>query len=475
MSFVGRAPELAQLERFVAPVVEGRSTGRAILVMGRRRVGKSRLIQEFCDRSGLPCVVFQATRGRPAAAERADFLASVASSTLPRAALVQGLTAADWTHALRTLAIAMGSGAPAVVVLDELPWLMEQDPEVEGALQTVWDRDLESLPLVLVLIGSDTAVMRALQSPARAFHRRATPMSIAPLSVADVQDMSGLPAAGAVDAALVTGGFPELVAAWGEGMTWDGYVADALTTPLSPLLVAGQLSLLGEFPETSSARSVLRAVGSGERSFTAIATAAGGGNPLPAGTLSPLLHALTDRGVIAVDRPVSTAVDSRNTRYRIADPYLRFWLAFLSDGIPLVERGRGDLVMSRIAASWPSWRGRAVEPLVREAVARLAVTSGWPEAAVVGSWWNRSNNPEVDLVAVDRPAPARSVLFAGSIKWLDTAPFDARDRYDLERDAAMVPGVDTGSPRVAVSRSGFAADLDLAAAWTPEEVVEAFR
>jgi hypothetical protein len=438
-------------------------------------VGKSRLVQEFCDRSGLPYVVFQATRGRPPSAERADFVATVTRSGLPGSHLVEGLSAGDWVQALRALAVAMATGGPAIVVIDELPWLMEQDKAMEGALQTVWDRDLSRLPVVLVLIGSDTAVMNALQRPSRAFHRRATPMTVRPLSVADIQDMTHASAATAVDAALVTGGFPELVAEWHDGMSWESYVAEAVTTPLSPLLVAGQLSLLGEIPETSLARSVLRAIGSGERSFTSIATAAGGGTPLAAGTLSPLLHQLAERGIVAVDRPLSTRPDTRNNRYRIADSYLRFWLAFLADGIPLVERGRGDVLRSRINASWSSWRGRAVEPLVREAVARLVVQAGWPDVSEVGGWWNRANNPEVDLIGADRPAPAKAVHVVGSIKWLDRAQFDARDRNNLERDASVVPGTGPQTPLVVVSRNGVASDLDLAAAWSASDVVDAFR
>ncbi|MFN8075796.1 MAG: ATP-binding protein [Kineosporiaceae bacterium] len=473
MRFVGRSIELGRLEQQLAPVLAGEG-GRALLVNGRRRVGKSRLVEEFCERSGLPYVVFQATRGRPPAAERGDFLAAVARSPLSGAAHLEGLVAPDWTRALRSLALAVAN-TPAIVVLDELPWLMEQDREVEGALQTAWDQELSRLPVLLVLVGSDSAVMQALQSPTRAFHRRAVPMTVEPLSPADVQDMTGLAAADAVDATLVTGGYPELVTDWPSGATWRDHLTESLRTPLSPLLVAGRLTLLGEFPETSLNAGVLRAVGSGERTFSTIATAAGGAAPLAAGTLSPLLQALVARGVLAVDRPLSAKLDTRTTRYRIADPYLRFWLALLADGIPLVERGRGDLVMARIEASWSSWRGRAVEPLVREAVARLAPGAGWPDVATVGGWWNRANNPEVDLVGADRDTPARHVRFVGSVKWHEATPFGPRERYELERDAVAVPGADGTTPLVAVSRAGATSDLDLAAVWGPEDVVDAFR
>ncbi|MGH3754387.1 MAG: hypothetical protein ACRDRP_17140 [Pseudonocardiaceae bacterium] len=66
MEFQGRAADLELLDEQLRGVTEGRGTtrGRAVIMTGRRRVGKSRLVQEFCDRSGTPYVVFQATRGR---------------------------------------------------------------------------------------------------------------------------------------------------------------------------------------------------------------------------------------------------------------------------------------------------------------------------------------------------------------------------------------------------------------------------
>lgn len=73
------------LARQLGLVIEGvgATRGRAVVMTGRRRVGKSRLVQEFCDRSRVPYVVFQATRGRNAVAERADFTGTLAQSALP--------------------------------------------------------------------------------------------------------------------------------------------------------------------------------------------------------------------------------------------------------------------------------------------------------------------------------------------------------------------------------------------------------
>ncbi|MGH3273338.1 MAG: ATP-binding protein [Streptosporangiaceae bacterium] len=477
MEFRGRAADLALLDGHLRLVERagGGTLGRAVIVMGRRRVGKSRLVQEFCDRSGCPYVVFQATRGRDPGAERADFMAVLAQSDLSGAEAVAGLQAGDWNQALRTLALALPGDRPSVAVIDEVPWLAEGDREFEGALQTVWDRHLSAKPALLILVGSDRSVMEALQSYGRPFFGRAARMAVNPLHLADVQAMTGLDAAGAVDALLVTGGFPEVVQAWESGMSLADYLRREFDNALSPLLMAGELTLLGEFPEASHSRAVLEAVGSGERTFTAIATTSGGGQPLASGTLSPILNTLLAKRVLAAYMPLSVRPDAKNKRYRIADPYLRFWLAFLGRGIPLVERGRGDLLCQRIERSWTAWRGRAVEPVIRESLLRLLPGDRWPETAAVGGWWNRQNNPEIDLVGADRGPVAQRIDFLGSIKWLESQPFDRREYNSLARSMLAVPGTEPTTPLVAVSRCGFAGDLPLAQCWGPEDLVRAWQ
>jgi hypothetical protein len=218
----------------------------------------------------------------------------------------------------------------------------------------------------------------------------------------------------------------------------------------------------------------LEAVGACESTFSAIATKAGGSSPLPSGSLSPVLATLRAKRVLDRDRPLSTKPDSKNARYRISDTYLRFWLAFLARGIPQVERGRPDLVLERIERSWQAWRGRAVEPLVRESVLRLLPDDGWPGTEAVGGWWNRQNNPEVDLVGTDSEPVAGTVHFCGSVKWCDCAPFGRREYDRLVRDAVAVPGAAEDTALVAVSRSGFVSELPLAAAWGPDELVAAW-
>jgi uncharacterized protein len=478
VEFQGRREDLALLDRQLRVVRDAIATtaGQAVIVTGRRRVGKSRLVQEFCNRSGVPYVVFQASRGRNPAAERADFVGALAHSTLPAADLATGAVGADWHHILRVAAVVVPDQTPSIIVIDEVPWLVEQDREFEGALQTVWDRYLSAKPVLLLLVGSDLSMMESLQEYGRPFHGRAARMLVRPLHPADVQQMTTLDPADAIDAFLLTGGFPEIVQRWKPGTDRAAFLRDQLADPLSPLLMAGELSLLGEVPEPSHSRSALEAIGAGERTFSTIANRIGVGNPIPSGTLAPILNTLTAKRMVAVDTPLATRPDTKNKRYRIEDPYLRFWLAFLQRGIAEVERGRGDLVITRIERSWTSWRGRAVEPIVRASLERLLPDDRLSGADVVGGWWNRQNNPEIDLVGADRDRPAATrIAFTGSIKWLETEPFGQRELESLLAGSMSVPGRDHTTPLVAVSRNGVEDGLPLAASFGPDELIAAWR
>ncbi|MFD7336242.1 ATP-binding protein [Streptomyces violascens] len=469
--FIGRRAELGHLDDLLKPVMtggRGGRPGRAVLIRGRRRVGKSRLVEEFLERAGLPHVFFTAVGGSREE-DLAGFAAEVAASSLPDASrFADFATPQSWDAALNLLASALPTDTPSIVVLDEMPYLVREDPSFEGALQKVFDRTLSKLPVLLILIGSDIAMMEKLNTYGRPFYQRGTEMVVPPLTPRDVATMLDLPPADAFDAYLISGGLPLILEEWPHGGDlWD-YLRQALSRPTSALLVSGERTLAAEFPTEAQARTVLGAIGHGERTFTLIGRAAGDLNP---GSVKRSLELLTTRRMVAADLPLSTR-PSRETRYRIDDPYLRFWLSFIGPGIPAVERGRGDRVLGDIRNSWTSWRGRAVEPVIREALWRLADDHLPEDTNVVGGYWTRTNNPEIDLIGADRSPIAKKITFAGSIKWLENKPFDRRDLSRLITHRSQLPGADDDTPLVAVTRSGSTAGGILAL--TPEDLIEAW-
>jgi AAA+ ATPase superfamily predicted ATPase len=295
-------------------------------------------------------------------------------------------------------------------------------------------------------------------------------MVVPPLSPVETATIVGIEdPATAFDAYLVTGGLPLICQEWPSGLSLWEYLGGALTEPTSALVISAERALAAEFPEDALVRTVLERIGAGERTFTNIARAAGGLRPSSA---SRSLELLTTKRVVARELPLSTK-PSKEARYRVADPYLRFWLQFIGPHLAEIERGRGDRVLGRVQAGWTAWRGRAVEPVLREALARLLPTRGLSDAGAVGAYWTRTNVPEVDIVGADRGPVAKELVFVGAIKWREGAAFEQRDLTALSGHLTAIPGADGNTPLVIVSRAGITASgaaaglgpTDLLAAW----------
>nr|BFE86473.1 hypothetical protein GCM10020093_090740 [Planobispora longispora] len=241
----------------------------------------------------------------------------------------------------------------------------------------------------------------------------------------------------------------------------------ALTDPASALVVTGERALAAELAPDAQARTVLEAVGAGARTHSAIGRAV---PEVPRASLNRALQSLVDRRLLAAELPLSVR-PSRETRYRLADTHLRFWLAFVGPWLPEIERGRGDLTLARVLRSWDAWRSAAVVPLVRESLRRM---DGLPRGTgAVGGYWTRTGDPEIDIVGTDREPVGRRITTAGAVVWREDRPFSRRDLDELIVRRSRLPGADAGVPLLAVSRSGSAtSEVTLV---TPEDLVGAWR
>jgi uncharacterized protein len=479
--FFGRQAELARLAAELDLVISS-GAGRLVTVRGRRQVGKSRLVERFATESGVAYGVVAGMKGTPVEVQMRRAIETLSSSARPLPGLdaLTVVTPASWYDLLARLRL-VGSDVPAVLVIDEFPWAEETNRGLDGLLQSLWDSDLRRLPVLALLIGSDEAMMEKLFAHDRPlFGRVSTNLVIEPFNPAETAAALGGSRSPleVFDAQLVTGGFPEMVAHARNFSSVAKLVEAALSRPHGLLADIAQINLAGEFAEASSTRLVLEAIGADEIgvvNFSRIASLLGGGTSAET-AVSRATNLLVDtKRIVAVDLPAG-ARSTRLKRYRIADPYLRFWFRFIEPHLRNIEVGRSDLAIEAFRRSWPTWRGKAIEPLVREAFLRLAPSLEPPFDSIesVGGWWDRVGTHEFDIVGSNRRAEPVAV---GSIKWKQTGRFDNRDLTELWVARSVVPGAG-GAKLVALAPHGIApgvrADLtldamDLLAAWTPRE------
>lgn len=351
----------------------------------------------------------------PLAKQLDDATAAIHESTrpLPDAELLAQSPAATWREWLGRLALAARSG-PVVVVLDEFPWLVGADPTLEGELQVQWDRTLAKLPVLLILIGSDVAMMDRLAGHGRPLFGRLSPLVVPALNPAEIAEaMPGRSAEEVFDAYLVTGGYPRLVSDLvnhGSRRVVD-YVHGSLT----------------------------------DRTLTEV------------------------KGLIEREIPAWAPPSSKLRRYRVVDPYLRFWFRYVERYVDRIARGRSDLAVAAFDRDWETWRGQSVEPVVRDALLRLAVSDEHLAGVeAVQPWWVRDNSIEVDVVAMT----STSTALLAAIKWRSRGGVTAREierlRSDRERvprcDAALLAAVSPNGVRPKGADVAYSAE-DLLAAW----------
>ncbi len=468
MVFWGRTRELARLYDELDRVTSDGS-GRMVTLRGRRQVGKSTLLTEFVESAGVPYLFTTAIKNASPATAAATAATDAATSRrpLPNADLALTATVTGWADLLRSLTLAVDT-SPAVIVIDEFPWATETDPTLEGTLQAIWDQHLSAQPILLVLVGSDVAMMERLTEHDRPLFGRAEDWVLDALNPAEVSDALGhRDAMDAMDVYLATGGYPRMVLDAAHHPDARSYITRELQNDGSRLTVTGLRILDAEFRDHQSARAVLEAIGSVEAGHATFSSTVANLAPDRAeNTLGRMLPTLVDtKRVVTIDVPVGAKPTTKLRRYHITDPYLRFWLRYCQPHLPAIARGRGDIAIDAFDRDFASWRGRAVEPVIHDAVSRLSATDDrLTEIVNVGSWWDRTNQHEYDIVGADRRGRVRVV---GTVKWRQTRPVTAADIADLAVARTVVPRA-TDARLLAVCPSGIetsaAADLVLDAA-----------
>lgn len=411
--FLDRQRELAYLDsRYSRPGAE------FAVLYGRRRVGKSTLIYEWCQ--GKPHLYFFAAR-LPGQALLAEF-----SHNLAAALKQPERVFPDWDSAFRALA-ELARDRRYVVVIDEYPYLADSVPGLSTLLQRAWDTCLQYTQVFLCLTGSTHSVVRReiLDGDAPLYRRHTWAYELLPLQPADCPVF--FPAYRAeqiLEAYSILGGMPRNLVAADPHADLIRNVEREILRPEGSLFNEVRLLLHEELKgEVDTFSRVLAAIAVGNHQRREIAAAANL-------TLAAAQHYLDDLQAIDLveHRLPLTRVreENRQGTYHILDPFLRFWHRWVAPHHALLEiNQRQTETLGEIRNNLPY----IVAP-VWETVARrhLLVASGRGQIPFpvqeVGSWWVRG--AQVDVVGVNRAE--RRVVF-GEARWrsspVTTADLDA--------------------------------------------------
>lgn len=449
MKFVNRDAELDVLESWW-----DRSGSALGVVWGRRRVGKTALLQRFAESRRT---IFHTGSGRPAV-EELELLSRAAAPLLDEGLRdLTGRPFTDWQDALETLG-EVARSEPLLLILDEFPELVDATTELPSILRASWDRLRSRTKLRILLCGSAVRTMEAmLEERSPLYGRVDLSLMLHPFRPHEAAQM--LPRLSPADRGLVwgiVGGMPLYLEWWNESESVRRNLARLACTPGGLLLTEGELVLATEGDTGELGRHVLHAIASGRTRFNEIEAAV---RADPGRVLDRLVS------LRLVERVVPVTEDPRRTRrrvYRIADNFLAFWLGVLDRYRGEIERGLGKSILPVLIASLNDHMGGPWEEAFRTHLRRLAdeKTLG-DDIVAVGPFWTAEADPgEIDAVAL--AGRSRTAVAVGEAKWAKRVD-GARIRRTLERKAEALPRLADDVQYVACAREAVEAHDDVLA------------
>ncbi len=387
MKFYGRDYELNILEDIFSQCKA--SYGKITVLTGRRRIGKTLLAKEYAR--GKDSVYLFTSR------KVEKFLCQ---EFLP---LYEELTGEPYIGVIERfseifeLFMKQGIIKPFVLIIDEFQEFAQINPSVFSEIQNIWDTYKFKTHVHILFIGSIYSMMiNIFQNEKEPLYGRADRiLYLKPFDVYTIKEVlteyHAYCAQNLFLFYLITGGVPRYLEILLENrcVTQES-VFDYILSKDSFFIEEGRNLLIQEFgKEYGVYFSILELIASGRTSRTEMESVL---NMSIGGHLQRLEN---EYDVVRKVRPVGAKNDTRNQKYQIKDHFFRFWFRFIYKNVSQIENDRFPYVRKLVDRDLSSFSGNALERLF------IDIYSQSPDYSIVGTYWERGNQNEIDLIAVD--------------------------------------------------------------------------
>jgi uncharacterized protein len=428
--FIGRDAEI----RTLAEAYDS-AEGQLALLYGRRRVGKTFLLQRFSE--NRQTIFYQATRQ----IESLELRAFTRAVGAVLGGLPEGYDFPSWETALEY--VDQHAAGRIAVILDEFPYLCESTPGLPSIIQRWWDRRGRTSRVMVVLCGSAQAFMTELEAGSAPLHQRFTKkIALGPLSYREAAQFTPqLSAADKLRVYGIVGGTPLYLKEWRPSASIRENLMRLFGDPAGLLVDSARLVLHSDLGDATASYRALSAIANGDTRRNEILQKAKVTN-------ERVLTRLEELRLVTRRVPITEGSASRRGYFAVTDPYFRFWFRFIEPNRAAIDRGFGErLVDDVVSNELDGHMGGVFEDVAREFAGGL-LKRGELAGLDVGSWWSTDGNHEIDIVGIARKNPT----FIGTVKWR-AAPL-GRDVFRNLEDHAAALGADASIPWLMVGRGG---------------------
>lgn len=411
--FIGRKAELKFLQNKYTE-----DGGQLIVLYGRRRVGKTETLREFCK--DKPHIFFSCTQTTDRVQLR-NFSTRMLKENIPARNYISEF--ADWEKAFRSVLDLPYGDQKKLLVIDEFPYMCRGNKSLPSILQNLWDAELRDSNVMMILCGSAMSfIEKELLAEKNPLYGRAT-------GIYKMKEMGFYDAAkffpdysdrDKVLSYAVLGGIPHYLRQWNPKLSVDENIKRNILTKGCILYSEVDFLLHQELRETPIYNSIIEAVALGSTKLNDISQ-----KSLVEDTskTSVYLKNLIELGIVerefSVDAKTKEQANSGRGTYRLTDNFFRFWYAFGFANFSQLEDGDVDGVYEYVVKpALHEFASFAFEDICREFVREMQKKNELPfRYAKMGRWFGkttvrdekasgglRTTETEIDLLAISQDA-----------------------------------------------------------------------
>lgn len=421
MKFINREREMKALNHAFDS-----DYGTLAIIYGRRRVGKTRLLNEFIsDKKAFKFTIVEEDKSELKNNFK-NALADYSDSKLLREA--KGLS---WETLFETLGEI--SDERIVIVIDEFQYWGKHDPSVPSILQKVWDETLKSKNILLILCGSIVNLMKSqaidYQSP---LHGRSTlRINLKQIKSYHYSDFYNDQKVDLIERYAITGGIPFYIEHTIKYKNIEEIFEYVIFNPNGFLYKEPMYLIQNEVTDTTKYFTILKLIALGNVKPRDIASHM----EMTLQNLDYYFKALIDLDMIEKVVPVTALhpEKSKQKHLRIKDNFVAFWFKYVFPNISKIENEQEEVVIKQVLQKIISEHVSYVfEDVALDYIRRYWSEKTGEDYSSFGKWWYKEE--EIDLVCINEQS--KSILF-GECKY-KISPVGVRTYNELKRKSQLV-------------------------------------
>lgn len=402
--FIGRDRELQSLNKlYVSNKFE------FAVIYGRRRVGKTALINEFVQDKEAICFTGVETNAKQNLDNFSKCILEYSTGVMVETSFSSFQSALEYVFKA-------AQERRLVLVIDEYPYVARASKSLASTLQLLIDKYKDTSKLFLILCGSSMSYMEdhVLSYKAPLYGRRTAQLKIQPFEF--LETCKYFKNFSVEDKALaygIVGGTPQYLLQINDNLSIEENIKNTHLNTSSAIFEEPNNLLKQEVREPAIYNAIITAIATGASKLSEISNKVGEDTAV----CSTYIKNLTALGIIKKEMPYGEKL-SRKTIYSIEDNLFKFWYRFVPENTSIISRGATELAYTRIESQLSDYMGGVFEEICKQYLWHLLLEDNCEIAFTdIGRWWGTDpktrKQVEIDIMGI---ADKNNALFA-ECKW----------------------------------------------------------